>query len=392
MKILFFSHTATLGGAGLCLYRLVRSVRSYALPVVVLAEQGPLADMLRAAGITVTVDPRIRRLMSNTNSTSVWHTVNPLTWLDTIRSIRRAAAHCRREQPDVVHINTAVLLHLAVGARWAGVRRVILHVREHWNVRTWDPRAWLKEHMVAKRVDRIVAISRTAATRFGFREKTSVIYDPPDFTDRDGPLNPSESFGLAKGAKILLVLGGRCPIKGSLIAMQAMQRVTAENVVMLVVGGRADADPRKQLIRWCLRTLAVETYGLKMDRLERESNQRIVMTPSLAEIKSLMQQSVMVLCPFTTPHFAMPALEAGFLGKPVVLSDNGYAREVVRNGQTGVLVPSGDVAALARAIEALLASPDTGRRLGEAARRFVTRRFHQDLEGTRLAEVLRGVP
>lgn len=68
-------------------------------------------------------------------------------------------------------------------------------------------------------------------------------------------------------------------------------------------------------------------------------------------------------------------LEAAASGRPVVAADAPGAREIVRHGQTGLLVPPGDGAALADAIEALLQQPEQRTAMGEAAYRHVRDRF-----------------
>lgn len=377
-KILFFSHTASLGGAGLCLYQLVRILQSHALPVVVLIQSGPLADMLRSAGVSVHIEPRLRCLMTNTNTRSSLHLRDFLMLMQVRRSVRLAEEICRRERPDTVHINTAVLLHLAAGARRAGIKHVLLHVREHWDVRAWDIRERIKNIVTGQCVDRIIAISQTASKQFGFEGKTEVVYDWPDFEGRDGEIDLERGFTIRPDQKILLVLGGRTSIKGTKIALQAMNQVKDRSAVMFVPGGRADADPRKQIIRRILRRLSFETYGLSLDRLQEESEGRIILAPPVKELKRIIQRSAIVLCPFTTPHFAMPALEAGLLGVPVIASDNGHAREVIVNGETGIIVPPGDVPALATAINQLLECPQKSKQFGRTASRVVVDRFDKE--------------
>jgi glycosyltransferase involved in cell wall biosynthesis len=63
-------------------------------------------------------------------------------------------------------------------------------------------------------------------------------------------------------------------------------------------------------------------------------------------------------------------LEAAACATPVVASDSPGIRESVRNGETGFLVPHGDIGAMADALRSLAASPTLVRRLGERARRF----------------------
>jgi glycosyltransferase involved in cell wall biosynthesis len=63
-------------------------------------------------------------------------------------------------------------------------------------------------------------------------------------------------------------------------------------------------------------------------------------------------------------------LEAAACGTPVVASNSPGIRESVRDGETGFLVPHGDTAAMARALERLAGSPELVASLGENGRRF----------------------
>jgi glycosyltransferase involved in cell wall biosynthesis len=69
--------------------------------------------------------------------------------------------------------------------------------------------------------------------------------------------------------------------------------------------------------------------------------------------------------------YGLAYLEAEAAGIPVVAQDIAGVPEVVRNGETGILTPAGDIAAYANAIRALSADREMLRRLGEQARRFV---------------------
>jgi glycosyltransferase involved in cell wall biosynthesis len=71
----------------------------------------------------------------------------------------------------------------------------------------------------------------------------------------------------------------------------------------------------------------------------------------------------------------MSVLEAMAAGLPVVASAVGGIPEVVRDGETGALVPPRDSAALASAIGRIVADPELRDRLGEAGRRRVEREF-----------------
>jgi glycosyltransferase involved in cell wall biosynthesis len=87
-------------------------------------------------------------------------------------------------------------------------------------------------------------------------------------------------------------------------------------------------------------------------------------------------------------------------GLPVVASAVGGVPEIVADGETGLLVPAGDAAALAAALEQLLADAALRRSLGAAGRERVRARFdldelrraHLDLYARELARAGRPLP
>src|SRR5262249_19035790 len=80
--------------------------------------------------------------------------------------------------------------------------------------------------------------------------------------------------------------------------------------------------------------------------------------------------------------------EAGAAGLPLVSTAIAGIPEIVREGETGLVVPLDDVHALTRALGTLVDSPDLRRRLGESARRLVDEQFDADRNTRRLVELL----
>jgi glycosyltransferase involved in cell wall biosynthesis len=73
----------------------------------------------------------------------------------------------------------------------------------------------------------------------------------------------------------------------------------------------------------------------------------------------------------------MVLIEAALAGLPTVATDAGGVREVIREGQTGWVVPPGDATALAEAMQRLTSLPVAVRhQMGESARRDAEERFH----------------
>lgn len=73
-------------------------------------------------------------------------------------------------------------------------------------------------------------------------------------------------------------------------------------------------------------------------------------------------------------------------GVAVVAEDVGQAREYVVDGETGCLVPTGDIGAMAERIAALLVDPEYRRKLGQAARSSILSRWSWTQQATPIAE------
>jgi glycosyltransferase involved in cell wall biosynthesis len=89
--------------------------------------------------------------------------------------------------------------------------------------------------------------------------------------------------------------------------------------------------------------------------------------------------------------FGIVFQEAGAAGLPAIGTRLNAVPEIVRDGQTGLLVTSGDREALARAIDALLASPDTRRDMGTRGRAFIAASADPERYRRALAAAIRRV-
>jgi glycosyltransferase involved in cell wall biosynthesis len=99
------------------------------------------------------------------------------------------------------------------------------------------------------------------------------------------------------------------------------------------------------------------------------------MAPNSDELKALYHRCDIFCLPTRADMLGLVFLEAGAAGLPLISTPVGAMSEVVRDGQTGVMVPSGDVAALSRALSALVSDPVRRRRLGDAARALVVESY-----------------
>ncbi len=86
------------------------------------------------------------------------------------------------------------------------------------------------------------------------------------------------------------------------------------------------------------------------------------------ELWNLMGQASVVVVPSLWPEvFGLVALEAMCQGTPVIVAKSGGLPEIIGSSAAGIVVPPGDVQALARAIRRMLEDPVLAARMGNAA-------------------------
>ena len=92
----------------------------------------------------------------------------------------------------------------------------------------------------------------------------------------------------------------------------------------------------------------------------------------------MLERAEVVVVPSFGEGFGMVALEAMERGRPVIASDVGGLPEIVADGRTGLLVPPGDVEALAAAIVGARGDPGRAAELGAAGRARALEEFSQE--------------
>ncbi len=102
---------------------------------------------------------------------------------------------------------------------------------------------------------------------------------------------------------------------------------------------------------------------------------------------SLLARATVFVLPSHAEGSPMSLLEAMAAGCPVVASDVGGIPDVIVDGFNGLLVPAGDAAALAHALQRLLADPALATEMGRAARATIASRFTPERAMAKLERV-----
>ena len=172
------------------------------------------------------------------------------------------------------------------------------------------------------------------------------------------------------GPPRLLCIGRLIPIKGHLVLLRALARAVREVPNLeLRIAGRGPLDS-------ALRSI-VDELGI---------GAHVQLLGQVSPIQSAIEEVGVVVVPSLGEGFGMVALEAMERARPVIASAVGGLVDIVRDGQTGTLVPPGEVEPLARAIVELVTDSARAVQMGAAGREHVLDRFgdERSLERTEL--------
>ena len=316
-----------------------------------------LARALAAAGHTsdLALDPRGRLARVAIDAGLRVHPLRIANHADV-----RAGLALRRlaREYEVVHFHTARAHAMAPFVGRAGRRLVVTRRMDY--VPVGGPYArWLYN----RAVDVVIAISegvRAALVRGGVRPE--VITVVPSGIDPEACVAPEsararvrQELGVGADTMLVLVVGALERRKGHAVLLAAAARLAGRPVRYAFCGTGREADA----LAAAAAPLhdAVRFLGFRDDVAACLAAADVVAMPSLQE------------------GLGVAALEAMAAGKPVVASRVGGLAEAVVDDVTGLLVPPGDPAPLAAALERLAVDPALRARLGAAGRAHVLARY-----------------
>ncbi|SLN23569.1 glycosyltransferase family 4 protein [Oceanibacterium hippocampi] len=180
---------------------------------------------------------------------------------------------------------------------------------------------------------------------------------------------------LPDGLPTVLMPGRLTRLKGHHVLIEALSSLQGMDILTLIVGG----DQGRRQYREELEA-AIRSHGL-------EGSVRLL--DACNDMPAAYMLADVVVSPSTVPEgFGRVAAEAQAMGRPVIASNHGGARETVLEGETGWLVRPGDAADLAAALSvAITLSAGERAAVAERARRHVAENFTVERMCARTLEV-----
>jgi glycosyltransferase involved in cell wall biosynthesis len=277
--------------------------------------------------------------------------VDPLAFLELI-------SYLGRRRPALLHTH---LVHADVYGQLAGAAAFVplrFSTKHGFNEFRENRGFALADRLVAGLADVHIAVSRGLARYLAETEG----FEEHGFEIVHYGIRPGEAPRAYDGPPRLLCVGRMIPIKGHLVLLRAFAAALREVPELeLRVAGRGPLHP-------ALRSLIAQ---LRLGPHVRLLGQ-------VAPIQEAIEDVGVVVVPSLGEGFGMVALEAMERARPVIASSVGGLVDIVRDGETGLLVPAGEVEPLAAAIAELASSPARATELGAAGREHVLEWFQDN--------------
>lgn len=372
MRVLKVVDALRFGGAESLIVQLVRVSAETDLEVSVVALQGHRPEHVEMSAVLQ--DAGVKPKFLETRRT-----------LD-MRAFLRLVELIKDTKPDVVHAHLEMAVTMALpAAALAGVPAVATfhHLQGTEGRASAEPallrlgtRALWRERLaleVATRSQAAIFVSQASLESFTGRYRAGkpipaswkVLHNGADldhFTPMDGigaatNLPPDLRLG---SARVVTVAAGLRDDKGIIHAVEAWPGVVARFTdAKLLLAGSGPEEPS-------LRS-RVSELGL---------DDSVVFAGLRNDVAQILQASEVVLLPsLFGENLPTVLIEAGGCGRPVVASDVGGVKDIVVDGETGLLIPPGDPGAIEHALTTLLGDPALGSELGAAGRRRMERLF-----------------
>ena len=230
-----------------------------------------------------------------------------------------------------------------------------------------------------RRLDKIIAVSENVKNSLidvGIDEKKLSVIPPSVDTSRFNSNvqgYSKEQFGIANSSPMILYCGNWSKWKGVRFLIQAMPDILKSfpDAKLVLAWGEPHNwyDDRKLAINHLIHNLKLQSSVIELGIVEN--------------IERLMATCDVYATPFISTagvaDLPLVILEAMACGKPIVATDVGGVREIVRNKQTGYLVEPGDCKKLAQAINNVLSDRNNATNMGRLASEYVIKNHNIEI-------------
>lgn len=266
----------------------------------------------------------------------------------------------RQQKPDIIHVNDPGLMGILAAHFICGKKLVLTYHTPELNIKyNWKGRiAW--RLAFARPIQFIVLSEKNKeilSKKYNFKKKYMSVINPglkkEKFKEIFDKQKTKNEFRISPDKFVLINASRLCDQKNHRILIDAIENLTQsiqEKICVLIVGEGENEHILKEMVT------------------KKKLENIFIFTGYRTDIPKLLSASDIFVLSSYYEGFPFAIMEAMASSKPVIATDVGGVSDLVINGKTGIIIPSGNRQALADAIIYAFNNPEQISKMGLAGR------------------------
>lgn len=410
-KILFIQHATEFGGSVMSLLYTINAIKEntndeFEILIALAKWNEKISHFYEDNGIKVVKCDFIETYehtqsvnFSFLNISQIWNAIKQEYAV--IKAKRNSINLLEKIKPDIVHLNSVVLLGSALAVNQLKIP-LIWHVREPAAHGLFGIREKRIICYLADLAEKVFFICHADMQSWGNPKNGEVVYNFLDFNKfnkNTAIINSANNIEIPKSDLNILFLGGVSRIKGGIYIIKSLKLLIdkfPDKNIKLIYPGSLYNKPTYLLYRITTKILPLFGFGTYSQLIEKEIikknlNDHIIKLPFTKNVSELFRVSDVLIFPSIRPHFARPVIEANAMGIPAIASDLPGVNELILNGYNGYLVKPKNEYEIFLKLSKILTDIDVRKELGKNGYQIALNRYDANKNIVQIIQVYRSV-
>jgi glycosyltransferase involved in cell wall biosynthesis len=340
-KILFFHHSSSIGGAGLSGFNVLNAIPKdkYEIVVYCNSENVGMAQIYQNAGYNVIFAGRSPIGFSHYSGgeSFILSLRVFLNLFNILKDYNKIKNTIKNENPEIIIVNSMTLAWIGKIAKSLKIE-TICFFRETYPKTFFGFRNKLIKLFLSNYFDKVSFISNyDLEMNKSIKSYKTTIYNMIDvkYSDMLNKDSVKSQYGLDDKSFHILFVGGISKLKGTLIAIKALNKLKDKNIKLVILGYQYENRKKFFLninsLKGKINYLIGRDYEAKVRNfiIKNGLEKKIVFFDTQVNSFPFFKACDVLIFPSTKPHQARPIFEAGFAKIPVIVSDFENLKEII---------------------------------------------------------------
>jgi glycosyltransferase involved in cell wall biosynthesis len=393
MKVVFVHQDGRLTGSAFSMINLINGFHKLVDVHVVLAESGPLEDVLKVQGINHSVHS-FKRFWTFPGPR--WHERAAWDQLKALNADKNLTKYILSLHPDIVHLNDKACIQAGISLKNSGLP-LLQHLRSSY----YPTHALILKKLSARLINsyatHLIAISEDETDGFDHCQNLSIIFNTLDLVAAEkaasARANKRQELSIQNDELVIAFMANISGAKGAWdfleMALRILKQFPEKKFRFIMAGNMPSENPIKGLMeRLGLRRSEHPVKRLKAFLANPAIEKNVMLLGFRSDNLELISAAdILVVCTRLGVLGRQP-FEAMAVKTPVVATAGHSGKsKVILHEQTGLVVPMKNVQELTKAVSRLVLSPDLRKMLEENGYAYAQKEFNPSINSVKVLKI-----